>query len=696
MHFAPFSSGPAQGIDRCVAGADLCISARRQLARLLLTGALALPFAAAAEAPPDLSLEQLIALPVESAAEYERVAVVGASKYEQTKDRVAAAVTAITRDEIRSFGWRTLDEALATLPGVHTTYDRQYSYVGVRGFGLAGDYMTRVLVTIDGVRVNEPMYDGAPFGRMLPLDMDLVERIEFIPGPGGAIYGQNAMFGVVNVITRKGAALDGGEFSASWQWPQATRKARASWGKRLDNELELMVSATVLRSDGDDLWMDFGNGDSATVRGQDGERDQEFNLSASRGPWSFGLAHGDRRKDDPTGVFGTDAFASGTFQGDRYTVAHLGYGATLTDTLSLSARAFAGDYRYESTLMYDGEGYEYPASAAWHGAELQLVSTAVAGHTLLVGTEYQRNQRIDQNIVYPDIGYLLRDRRDGYRAGLFVQDEWQITDTFASTLGLRADHNDLTGTEFSPRAGLIWNAGKHNTLKLLYGRAHRAPNAYQMYYDEAYLIEDGTIGAYQRANPSLGGEVVETTELVLDHIASANLHLRASLYRWKIDDLIKLVADADSVGQYQAAGSVESRGLELSADHTWRNGARLRGNLSFQHATGTAGERVENSPRMLGRMNFSTPLANLPLRMGVEFAYDSKRRSPAGNTVDAYWRSNLHLVAERWIQGAEVSVSVMNLFDEDYAHPSGGAPIHTMDRIAQDGRSLRVKFDYRF
>ncbi|HNB06114.1 MAG TPA: TonB-dependent receptor, partial [Thauera aminoaromatica] len=109
-----------------------------------------------------------------------------------------------------------------------------------------------------------------------------------------------------------------------------------------------------------------------------------------------------------------------------------------------------------------------------------------------------------------------------------------------------------------------------------------------------------------------------------------------------------------------------------------------------------AGERVENSPRMLGRMNFSTPLANLPLRMGVEFAYDSKRRSPAGNTVDAYWRSNLHLVAERWIQGAEVSLSVMNLFDEDYAHPSGGAPIHTMDRIAQDGRSLRVKFDYRF
>lgn len=689
MQLAPSPSGHACSIGRHQPFSAPRPPARRRLARVLLCATLALPLTAAAEELADLSLEQLMAVPV-----------VGASKYEQTQDRVAAAVTVITRDEIRSFGWRTLDEALATLPGVHTTYDRQYSYVGVRGFGLAGDYMTRVLVTIDGVRVNEPMYDGAPFGRMLPLDMDLVERIEFIPGPGGAIYGQNAMFGVVNVITRKGAALDGGEFSASWQWPQATREARVSWGKRLDNELELMVSAAILRSDGDDLWMDFGDGVSGTVRDQDGERDQEFNLSARRGPWSFGLAHGDRRKDDPTGIYGTDPLTPGSFQGDRYTVAHLGYGAALSDTLSLSARAFVGDYRYESTLIYDGLPYGYPASTAWHGAELQLVSTALARHTLMVGAEYQRNQRIDQNILdYADPASddNWRDRQAGYRAGIFVQDEWRLTDTFASTLGLRADHNNITDTKLSPRLGLIWTASARNTLKLLYGRAHRAPNAYQAYYDEP---------GFQNPNPNLGGEQVDTTELVLDHRVSADFHLRASLYRWKIDNLVTLVTSQVEdesapgtyydVGQYQAVGTVESRGLELSADRTWRNGTRLRGNVSFQHATDNAGNRVENSPRVLGRVNFSTPLPTLPLRLGVELAYDGKRRSPSGNAVDAFWLSNLHLVAERWIPGAEVSFSVLNLFDEDYAHPSAGAPTHWTDRIAQDGRSLRLKFDYRF
>ena len=85
-----------------------------------------------------LSLEQLL-----------NVSITGASKYEQRLNQVAAAASVITRDEIKTFGWRTLAEALASLPGVHSTYDRQYSYLGTRGFGLPGDLNTRVLVMIN-------------------------------------------------------------------------------------------------------------------------------------------------------------------------------------------------------------------------------------------------------------------------------------------------------------------------------------------------------------------------------------------------------------------------------------------------------------------------------------------------------------------------------------------------------------------
>ena len=200
-------------------------------------------------------------------------------------------------------------------------------------------------------------------------------------------------------------------------------------------------------------------------------------------------------------------------------------------------------------------------------------------------------------------------------------------------------------------------------------------------------------------NPELDGETVDTFEIVADHRVSPELHLRASLYQWEVANLIGFVDASErgeSAGQYQSVGTVKSRGLELSAGRSWRNGARLRGNVSIQHATDDTGRRVDNSPRVLGRLNFAAPVPASALRMGLELAYDSDRRSPMGAKVAGNWRSNLHLVAERWIPGAEVSLSVLNLFDADYAHPSAGDSTHWMDRIAQDGRSLRLKFDYRF
>ena len=93
-----------------------------------LTLALALPVRAASN-PTELSLEQLL-----------ETTVTTASKYEQKQSEVAGVVSVITRDEIKAFGWRTLDQALASLPGIHLSYDRLYSKIGARGFGLPGDY----------------------------------------------------------------------------------------------------------------------------------------------------------------------------------------------------------------------------------------------------------------------------------------------------------------------------------------------------------------------------------------------------------------------------------------------------------------------------------------------------------------------------------------------------------------------------
>ena len=110
---------------------------------------------------------------------------------------------------MRRYGHRTLADTLASVRGFYSTYDRNYSYVGMRGFARPGDYNTRVLLLIDGQRLNDPIYDMAPIGTDFPIDISLIERVEVIRGPGSSLYGTNAVMAVINVITRKGAEHQG-------------------------------------------------------------------------------------------------------------------------------------------------------------------------------------------------------------------------------------------------------------------------------------------------------------------------------------------------------------------------------------------------------------------------------------------------------------------------------------------------------
>jgi outer membrane receptor protein involved in Fe transport len=624
-----------------------------------------------------LSLEQLL-----------EVKVVGASKYEQKQSEVAAAVSVITRQEIEAFGWRTIDEALASLPGVYTTYDRQYSYLGTRGFTVPGDFNTRVLVTINGNRANDALYDGGPMGRQFPLDMDLIERIEFIPGPGGAVYGQNAMFGVINVVTRDGKSVGGTEAALRWQHPQRAHEARLTWGRRLDNGLDVLLSVSTLRERGENRFFEFGSaGVSGVASGLDGRKDDELFVRVARGPWSFDFTHGDHRKDDPTGVYLSDPLVAGQYQGDAYDIAQVQYQDSFAgDTLHLTARAFGGRERYSSRLSY-GTTFEFPASGEWHGVELHLLSTAWNGHKLLLGLEAQDNNRLDQGVLdNADPANNVTIANTGYRWGVFVQDEWRLADTLTATLGLRADRNNVTGNTTSPRAALIWQATASTSLKALYGRAHRAPNAYERDYDDAFA---------QVANPMLGGERIETLELVADHRVGADLALRGALYQWTMHDLITLGREAASgLSQYQSGPRVEARGLELSADKTWSRGTRARASVSLQDVAYDGGGALLNSPKVLARLNVSAPLPWWGLRAGYEMRYDSARLSMDGSRLPGFVLSNVHLTTGALAKDLDLSLTVGNLFDKRYVHP--GADTNWQNALEQDGRSVRLAAAYRF
>src|SRR5438552_4446106 len=133
---------------------------------------------------PDLggmSIEDLAKLKVDT--------VYGASKFLQKAADAPASVTVITADEIQKYGYRTLVDILRSVPGFYVIYDRNYTYVGVRGLSRPGDYNARILFLLDGHRVNDNVYDGGYVGTEFPVDVDLIDRIEIVRGPSSSVYG---------------------------------------------------------------------------------------------------------------------------------------------------------------------------------------------------------------------------------------------------------------------------------------------------------------------------------------------------------------------------------------------------------------------------------------------------------------------------------------------------------------------------
>ena len=242
----------------------------RILAGLAMMGSLS----ATAAGPPDLiglSLEQLLNVEVSSA-----------SKFPQKVSDAPSAVSIVTAADIKAYGYRTLADVLQSIRGLYVTNDHNYSYLGARGFSRPGDYNTRILLLVDGYRVNDPIYGGGLLGTEFIIDVDLIERVEFVPGSGSAVYGSNAFFGVVNVVTRTGEGVGRTEASAEVA-SRDTSKARLSYGQRYANGLDMLISATTYHRRGQDIY--FPEFDNATTNGVaqdlDHDRSKQFFYKAS-------------------------------------------------------------------------------------------------------------------------------------------------------------------------------------------------------------------------------------------------------------------------------------------------------------------------------------------------------------------------------------------------------------------------------
>ncbi len=628
--------------------------------------------------------EQVVDMDIE---ELLNVEVVTASKFSQTKLAAPSAVTVITANDIKTYGYRTLAEAMRSIRGIYTSYDRVYDYFGSRGFGRSGDYNSRLLLMLDGRRINDAIYDQAFIGTDGLIDMEDIERIEFVPGSGSSIYGSNAVQGVMNIITKSGAEQPNLSMAGGFGDYGADRE-KATVSKQFDNGLGAYATASRYRNDGHQrlYFPEFNSGTSTGVaENLDGDKAERYFGKLTYQGWTLEGAFSNRKKYVPTAIFDAD-FNASQYTIDKNALFELRYEDSLSKTLNITSRIFYGSYQFDALYHYDGVKNFDKQRADWVGTEFQVVAD-VAGHKLVMGSEYQNNFSVLLANFNQQPYFSFTDETvASERYGFYVQDNVSFLDYFTLNAGVRFDHYSVFGDTVNPRLALIVQPESTLAVKFLYGTAYRAPNLYERFWrSDAEKISE-----------HLGPEKTESFEAVLEYQPMANLRLITTGFHNTINNLIQQALDPrDDLLQYINAGSFEMNGFELEADYLWVNGMRLRGSYGYSEAREASTQRVmENSPLNLAKLNFSVPFYHEQLLLGAEWQYYDGRKAKSFSRTQAYQVFNLTLTATKLVPHLDLSASIYNLFDEHYQQPAGDETQANV--ITQDGRNFRVWFTCHF
>ena len=409
-----------------------------------------------------------------------------------------------------------------------------------------------------------------------------------------------------------------------------------------------------------------------------------------RGDFTLGTLFSRRVKAIPTGSYGM-TFDASAQTGDSYGFAELKYEHDLDASKQVRLRGFVDRYAYEGIWAYDGYDYLDRARDESVGSEASFRWAIGSAQHLTAGAEYRRHLRA----MYTATSSFDNSAVSGYNvpysvASAFVEHEFQPFARVTVLGGIRVDDYTTTGSSVTPRAAILYDPARGTTLKLLYGRAFRAPNLNESHVD----------GFGDKLNPSLHDERGYTLELVLQQRLGTALLGTASLYRYHMHGLINQTLDAaDSLYIYRNVGDVSARGAELGLEARFGDGVMGYANYSYQRASDEATDEVlTNSPTHLVKAGVAAPLASW-VGGALEGRGESSRVTVYGTRTGAYVLGGMYL----WFSPLggtpadgrlQLSLKVNNLFNATYATPGGLE--HLQPAIEQDGRTVAGELRYRF
>ena len=575
------------------------------------------------------------ALPVledKSGDVYEQV-VVSAARGTSSRLDAPSATTIITDEDIRLSGARTLPDLLRRVPGMETlTLTVADTSMAMRGFNQR--LSNKLLVLLNGRSVYLDFL-GMTWWSMLSIQIEDIERVEVIRGPGSTLYGANAFGGVVNIITRPPGEKRS-TFSATVGTGESLRAAHLFGGR--NGALGYRASVGYEQADRfsrefDPARVDFEPSIENTERGLDvGRFDTEFRWVPSRDTsvgLSGGLAQG-----------GMNFYALGIFK-SFWADGTYAYAMLDAQTGPFQTRAFVNHLDVDSTPDYQLRGGQQVSTTTL--AEVVDVETVYNGQIdgalpqeLHIGAGYR--------LKYVDWDWMETDKTEHHFKG-FLEDRIQVTEHLAATVGLRLDQHPLVGLTTSPRGALVYRPGEHSALRLTAGTAFRTPSFIENHLNTTVPSPVTTVSIRSRGDVDLAPEEILQIDLGFSTGDGDYVEIEVVGYVQEVKNLIQLGAlrtpgpdfpaeearrPSDESGTFIGGESYfvnnptvyRGGGLELAARFIPADGIDLTASYTVQAMEDEAGDRLLGNPMHKANLGIHIRTA-LGLDLGLDAHYVS-------------------------------------------------------------------------
>lgn len=611
--------------------------------------------------------------------------------------RAPAVATVITAQDIEAIGATNLDEVLETVPGLHVSHSTiAYAPIyTIRGIGT--QYNPEVLLLTNGIPMTS-VFAGDRGNVWGGLPVEDIARIEIIRGPGSALYGADAFSGVINIITKTAADIDGTQVGArlgSFATRDAWMLHGGKWG-HVDVAGYLRVGRTdgakeVISADAQTA-LDTALGTHASHA--PGPTDLGYNaldamIDLSYQKWQFraGLKRRDDLQSGPGIAQALDP--TGRSFGERITSDLTYHDPEFSKNWDVTVQASYFHLNEKSDLVLFPPGTNFGAGTFPDGMignpykwerhvrlTMSAFYTGIDKHRLRIGAGTQNDNlyKVQESKNYEFLGtYVpLASVVDVTEAGafmtphsrtvnyLYAQDEWNFTKDWTLTGGVRRDqYSDFGGTT-NPRLALVWDAAYNVTAKLLAGRAFRAPS-----FVELYNVNNPVA----LGNPNLQPETISTIESAVSWQPTGTLQVNANVFHYKMRDIISYVN-----GVAENTGTQTGNGLEFETSWDVSRRIRLSGNYAYQRSVNDA------TSSDVGDAPHHHLYLRADWRFGVDWqgnvqvnriagrdrvAGDTRPAVPNYQTVDVTVRKG-KATSGHW----DFAVSAHNLFDATVLDPS--------------------------